>query len=174
MSTDANLISLIQSSRKSSEDGSIVIYNLTNGLDFSNPKKIAETLAKVFFETDGIKWFEVEGDHIAFNPTFKVKILLAEEHSKLLSQTVNDFLKDLKSDEVNKEFAHQIHDISTNEEKQRTVMGFAAIGALLNKPFYLKDDKTEVEDQLFTQMLGYLEIRTPDDKDLIDWENLPI
>ena len=39
---------------------------------------------------------------------------------------------------------------------------------------FLEDDKTEVVDQLFTQMLGYLEIRTPDDKDLIDWENLPI
>jgi len=118
MSVDPNLISLIQSSRKSSEDGSIVVYNLTKGLDFSNPKKIAETLAKVFFETDGTNWFKVEGDHISFNPTFKVKILLSEQHSKLLTQTVNDFLKDLKSNEINKKFAHQIHDISTNEENK--------------------------------------------------------
>ncbi len=174
MSVNDDLASIILQSRKTSEDGSTVVYNLASGLDFSNPKKVAEALATVFFETDGVKWFKVEGDHIEFNPKFKVRILLAKEHLKLLNKTVNDFLEDLKKDELNKRFARQIHDISTSEEKQQTVKGIAVIGSLLNKPFFRKEDKTEIEDQLFTQILSVLEIRTPSDEDLIDWENLPI
>jgi hypothetical protein len=53
-------------------------------------------------------------------------------------------------------------------------LGFSAIGAFLNKPFARKDDKIEVEDFLFIEILGALEIRTPDNSGLINWEKLPI
>jgi hypothetical protein len=174
MNTEDNLGVLIASSRKISDNGSLVIYNLTNGIDFSDPRKVADALATVFFEKDASKWFKTEGDHVEFNPTYKVRILLAEEHNKLLGKTVTDFLEDLKSKELNLKFSKQIKDISTNEEKLRTVVGLAAIGAFFNRPFEKKDDKLEIEDQLFTELLGSMEIRTPDNSDLIDWENLPI
>ncbi|MCL6003127.1 MAG: hypothetical protein M0Z77_09420 [Thermoplasmatales archaeon] len=174
MPIENNLVSAITTSRKSSGDGSLVIYNLTKGLDFSKPKMVAEALAKVFFENDAVNWFKVKGDHIEFEPKYKVRILLAEEHNKLLSETVDDFLADLKKNEINEKFIHQIKDISTNEEKLQSAVGLAAIGSFFNKPFQRKDDKIEIEDQLFTEMLGVLEVRTPDDTDLIDWENLPI
>lgn len=174
MNSDNNLYSAILSTRKASDDGSLVVYNLTKGIDFSNPKKVADALSTVFFENDATKWFKVTGDHIEFLPKYKVRVLLSEEHSKLMTETVNDFLRDLKQKEISKKFSNQIGDISTNEEKMRTAVGLAAIGSFLNKPFQRKDDKIEIEDQIFTEMLGSLEVRTPSDQDLIDWENLPI
>lgn len=174
MTTEGTITSIIRASRKESEDGSTVVYNLTQGVDFSEPKKAAEALAGVFFEMDASRWFVVRGDHIEFKPGFKVKILLADEHSKMLQKTVSDFLLDLKKDELNRKFSRQIRDVSTGEENQRTTSGFAQISMLLNRPFFKKWDKTEIEDQLFTELLGVLEIRTPSDEDLIDWDNLPI
>lgn len=174
MPADDNLSSIIQASRKASEDGSIVVYNLTKGLDFSDPRKVADALASVFFEKDAINWFKVKEDHIEFNPTYKVKILLADEHNKLLSKTVDDFFTDLKKNEITQKFNPQIKNISTNEEKLQTAIGLNAISSFFNKPFQRKDDKTEIEDQVLTEMLEVLEIRTPSDTDLIDWENLPI
>ncbi|MCL5929891.1 MAG: hypothetical protein M1123_01225 [Candidatus Thermoplasmatota archaeon] len=174
MSVDNELEEAIASSRKKSDDGSFVVYNLTKGINFSDPRKVAEALATVFFEKDAINWFKTTGSHIEFNPTYKVKILLAEEHNKLLSETVDDFLSDLKKDEINRKFSNQIKGISSNEEKLQSAVGLAAIGSFFNKPFQKKDDKIEIEDQLFTEMLGVLEIRTPTDVDLMDWDNLPI
>jgi hypothetical protein len=174
MNADGNLYNAILSTRKTSDDGSLVVYNLTKGIDFSNPNKVADALSSVFFEKDAINWFKVTGDHIEFSPKYKVRVLLAEEHSKLLTETVNDFLRDVKKNEISKKFANQIKDISTNEEKMQTAVGLAAIGSFFNKPFQRKDNKVEVEDQLFTEMLGALEVRTPSNADLIDWENLPI
>jgi hypothetical protein len=174
MSIDDELTSTIIASRKKSDDGSLVIYNLTKGIDFSNPKSVANSLAKVFFEKDAVNWFKVDRDNIEFNPTYKVRILLAAEHNDLLGKTVDDFLEDFKKEEINKRFVRQIDDISTNEEKIRTSVGLGALGALLNKPFARRDDKTEVEDLMFTEILEALEIRTPDNSDLINWEKLPI
>ncbi|MEM0133814.1 MAG: hypothetical protein QXU18_01090 [Thermoplasmatales archaeon] len=174
MSMDDSLREAIISSRKKSDDGSLVIYNLTKGIDFSDPRKVADALAHVFFENDAVNWFKSSRSHVEFNPTYKVRILLAEEHNKLLSDTVDDFLSDLKKDEISQKFSNQIREISTNEEKLQSAMGLAAIGSFFNKPFQRKDDKIEIEDQLFTEMLGVLEIRTPTDADLIDWDNLPI
>ncbi len=174
MPAEDDFVAAIEASRKSSEDGSVVIYNLTKDLDFSDPRRVANALASVFFGRDAVNWFKVDGDHIEFVPKYKVKILLAEEHSKLLSETVDDFLADLKKNEINQKFARQIKDVSANEERVQRAIGLSAISSFLNKPFQRKDDKVEIEDQLFTEMLGFLEIRTPNDTDLIDWENLPI
>ena len=43
------LKSKIESSRKVSEDGSLVTYDLTEGVDFSDPRAVAEALSEVFF-----------------------------------------------------------------------------------------------------------------------------
>jgi hypothetical protein len=114
MSMDDELTSSIMASRKMPNDGSLVIYNLTAGLDFSSPKDIAKVLAKVFFEKEAVNWFKVNGDHIWFNPIYKVRILLSAQHNELLGTVVDDFLKDFKEEEISKKFAKQIDDLSTN------------------------------------------------------------
>ncbi len=174
MSQDSSLVSAIVASRRMTDDGSMVVYNLTNNLDFSNSKKVADALAEVFFEKDASKWFKVDGDHIQFNPTYKVRILLAEEHNKLVSKAVGNFLEDLKKKELDRKFVQQIKDISANMENLQAAMASNAIGTFLTKLFDRKVDITEIEDDLFTDILEVLEIRTPSNADLIDWEHLPI
>ena len=174
MSSEDNLNSAISNSRRVSQDGSLVTYNLTKGVDFSNPRKVADALAVVFFEKDAVNWFKAEGDHIEFDPKYKVRILLAEEHNKLLERTVDDFLEDLKKKELNKKFIEQISDLTANMVKLQTAMTAHAISAFFGKGFNRKIDKIEVEDDLFTDILEVLEIRTPSNADLMDWENLPI
>ncbi len=168
------LVSTISASRRLSQDGTRVIYNLTEGLDFSEPKKVAEALASVIFEKDAVNWFETDGEHINFKPSYKVRVLLAKEHNERIEKTVKDFLEDFKTMELDKKFSSQIKEISSNEERSKRAFGLGMISAILNKPFYIKDDRIEVEDLLLTEILSSLEIRTPDDRDLIDWKNLPI
>ncbi len=168
------LIESISTRRKDSADGSEVVYNLTEGIDFSKPVEVAKALAETLFRNDVDNWFKSEGGRIIFNPKYKVKILLTEEHNKLMSRIVQEFLSDIKKYDISDKFAKEVRDIATNEVKLQKAMGIAALGSFFNKHFEKKDYKVEIEDQLFTQMLGYLEIKTPSGSDLIDWDRLPI
>ena len=174
MASENSLTPIIEASRKMSADGSLAIYNLTKGVDFSKPRKVADALAAVFYEKDAINWFKVDGDHVEFNPTYKVRILLAEDHNKLLGETVDELLGDLKKKELNKEFVQQIKDQSVSLGKMQAAMATNAFSAFLAKKFNRRVDKVEVEDDLFTDILEALEIRTPSNEDLIDWEHLPL
>ncbi|EQD61541.1 hypothetical protein B1B_07608, partial [mine drainage metagenome] len=108
MDNDSTLEAMIKASRKISDRGDIVIYNLASGVDFSDPDRVARTLADVFFDEDASKWFQLDGDHVTFNPEYKVRILMTEEHGKLMEKAVDDFLLDLKDDELDKVY-RQIH-----------------------------------------------------------------
>ena len=66
MTNEDNLRSVIENCRRVSDDGSLVIYDLTSGVDFSNPKLVARTLSEVFFEKDAKSWFKVNDDKIDF------------------------------------------------------------------------------------------------------------
>jgi hypothetical protein len=48
MAKDDSMASAIESCRKVSDDGKLVTYDLTNNIDFSKPKKVAEALTEVF------------------------------------------------------------------------------------------------------------------------------
>ena len=50
MPEEKNLKSAIENSRKISDDGSLVTYDLTKGVDFSDPKSVARIISDVFFE----------------------------------------------------------------------------------------------------------------------------
>ena len=62
MSEEINLKSAIENSRKISDDGSLVTYDLTKGVDFSDPKSVARIISDVFFEKDALKWFKVKDE----------------------------------------------------------------------------------------------------------------
>ncbi len=174
MNSDDQLTRAIVSRRKVSDDGSLVTYDLTNGIDFSHPKKTAQALADVFFESDAKNWFKVTGDHIDFVPTYKVRVVLAEEHSKLLEETVDDFLKDLQRNELTKDFRPEIKDDANNAARLGTII---AVGALTSALFRHTEDKVyanSIRDDLFVDLLEKLEIRSLNNKDLMDWKNLPL
>ena len=60
MSKGDELMSVIESHRVISNDGSLVTYYLTTGVDFANPKITAEALAAVFFRKEAANWFKLE------------------------------------------------------------------------------------------------------------------
>ncbi|MGC8515805.1 MAG: hypothetical protein ACP5OC_06710 [Thermoplasmata archaeon] len=164
----------IKQSRKVSDRGDLVIYNLTSGIDFSNPDKVARTLADVFFQEDAANWFKLDGDHLSFNPEYKVRILLSDEHGKTLGKAVDDFLLDLKKDELDHVFSNYIKDVSKNAQKLQAAMARHSFGSILNGRFNRKMEDIEVKDDLFTDLLEAIEIKSPSNQDLIDWKKLPI
>jgi hypothetical protein len=174
MTDNDELAKKIKDTRKVSDRGDLVIYNLTSGIDFSNPDRVARSLADVFFREDAVNWFKQDGDHISFNPEYKVRILLSEEHGKTLEKAVDDFLLDLKKDELDQVFSRYIGDVSEKDQKLQAAMARHSFGSALNKRFNRKVEQIEVEDDLFTDLLEAIEIRSPTNQDLIDWKNLPI
>lgn len=174
MSTEEDLKSVIEASRKISENGSLVIYDLTEGVDFSDPMKAAEALATVFFEKEGSNWFKVSGDHIDFDPAYKVRIVLAEDHNKKLEETVDDFLLDLQKKEIYPNFSKQINDEAVKESKFKSAMVLSALSSLIFKHFDRNVYRDYIRDDLFMDILEKLEIRSLDNKDLMDWKHLPL
>lgn len=174
MSGNDDLTEAIRASRSESDRNSTVIYDLTNGIDFSNPKKTAEALATVFFEEDGMKWFKVSGDHIDFQPEYKVRIILAKEHHKLMEETVDDFLQDLEKEEISSSFSPEIRDNAVRASRLGTVIAIGAIRSAVFRHSEEKIYKEYIRDDLFIDLLQKLEIRTPDNEDLMDWTNLPL
>lgn len=174
MSTDFDLEPVIEKSRKISQDGLLVTYDLTTGVDFSNPKKVAEALAKVFFQKDAANWFKVSGDTIDFDPDYKVRIVLAEDHNKRLEETVDDFLEDLQKEDISRNYARQIRDNADRASKLQTVIAVGAFKSLLFRHTEDRVYKDAIRDDLFIDLLEKLEIRSLNDKDLMDWKNLPL
>ena len=65
---------------------------------------MARIISDVFFEKDALKWFKVKDEKIDFEPTYKVRIVMAEEHNKMLESVVDDFLKDLQKDDISRNY----------------------------------------------------------------------
>lgn len=110
--TDKNLRAQIENSRSKLIDNSLVTYDLTTGVDFSHPRKTAHSLAEVFFEEDAKYWFTIEGDKLKFKPGYKAEIVLTKEHDRKVKATLNDFLNDLKDDEIMNVFTKQVKESS--------------------------------------------------------------
>ena len=174
MTNEDNLRSVIGNCRRVSDDGSLVIYDLTSGVDFSNPKLVAKALSEVFFEKDAKSWFKVNDDNIDFAPTYKVRVVLAEEHNKKLEATVDDLLKDLQKDDLSGTYSKQIKDDSIEASHLQSAMAAGAIRSAIFRHSEEKVYSDSIRDDLFIDLLEKLEIRSLNDKDLMDWKKLPL
>lgn len=94
--------------RQMSPDNTLVTYDLTQNVDFSHPRKTAEAFAKVFFETDAIKWFTIEDNDVDFIPNYKALILIDEKDNKNVDKTMKDFIKDLEFDEISDKYLKKV------------------------------------------------------------------
>jgi hypothetical protein len=168
------LKSKIESSRKVSQDRSLVTYDLTEGVDFSDPRAVAEALSEVFFENDALKWFKINDDQVDFEPTYKVRVILAEEHHKLIENTVDDFLKDLQKEDVSRDFSKQINDDANSASRLQSVMAVSAIKSTFFHHSIEKVYADSIKDDLFVDLLEKLEIRSLNNEDLMDWKKLPL
>ncbi len=174
MANEDKLRSAIEGSRKVSEDGSQVTYDLTSGIDFSDPKIVAKALSEVFFEKDAKNWFKMDGDRVDFDPTYKVRVVLAEDNNKKLEAVVDDLLVDLQKDGISEAYSKQIREGSVEASHLQSAM---AVGAIRSAIFRRSEEKIyadSIRDDLFIDLLEKLEIRSLNDKDLIDWKKLPL
>ncbi len=174
MAKEDELKSAIENSRKVSDDGTLVTYDLTEGVDFTDPKNVAKILSEVFFEKDAVNWFKVDGNKVDFDPSYKVRIVLKEENNRALENTVDDFLKDLQKDDISRAYSRQIKDGADYASRLPSAMATGAIRSLL---FRHSDEKVyadSIKDDLFVDLLEKLEIRSLNDKDLMDWKKLPL
>ena len=174
MANDDKLKSDIEKCRKVSGDGSMVTYDLTSGVDFSNPKLVAKELAEVFFEKDAKNWFKVDDDKIDFEPTYKVRVVMAEENNRKLEATVDDLLEDIKKDDVSGTYSKQIKDDSVVDSHLQSTIAASAIRSPIFRRSEEKVYAGSISDDLFTDILEKLEIRPLNDKDLMDWKKLPL
>ena len=174
MSAEDKLKTIIEKSRKASQDGSLVNYDLTTGVDFSNPKAVAKVLSQVFFEKDALNWFKVNDDKIDFVPTYKVRVVMKEEHNKKLESTVDDFLADLKKEDISRDFSRQIKDDATNAIRLQSAITTSALKSTLFHHSLDKVYSDEIKDDLFVDLLEKLEIRSLNNEDLMDWKKLPL
>ena len=173
MADGNNIEATIENLRKVSERGDLVTYDLTDKIDFSKPKEFAKALADVFFRKDAINWFKVTDDKIEFNPAYKVRIILAEEHNKLLEKAVQDFLIDLRKEDLKKPFSSDIKDESEQSRKLASAMATSALRSVQDSLYKHSMDKMYenfFKDDLVTDMLECLEIRSLNNEDLIDWK----
>lgn len=173
MTDQNNIVTTIENSRKILEHGDLVTYDLTDKIDFSKPKEVAQALADVFFRKDAINWFKVTDDKIEFNPTYKVRIVLAEEHNKLLEKAVQDFLVDLRKKDLGEAFSSEIKDESEQSRKLGAAMATSALRSAQDTLYKHSMDKMYenfFKDDLVTDILECLEIRSLNNEDLINWK----
>ena len=173
MADQNNIETAIENLRKVSEHGDLVTYDLTDRIDLSKPKEFAKALADVFFRKDAINWFKVTDDRIEFNPTYKVRIILAEEHNKLLEKAVQDFLIDLRKQDLGKTFSSDVKEESQESRKLAAAMATSALRSARNSLFKHSMEKMYenfFDDDLVTDILECLEIRSLNNEDLINWK----
>ncbi len=174
MAKEDELKSAIENSRKVSDDGTLVTYDLTEGIDFTDPKNVAKLLSEVFFEKDAVNWFKVDDNKVDFEPSYKVRVVLKEEHNRALENTVDDFLKDLQNDDISRVYSRQIKDGADYASRLPSAMATGAIRSVLFRHSEEKVYADSIRDDLFVDLLEKLEIRSLNDKDLMDWKKLPL
>lgn len=121
----------IKNARSMSTDGKKVVYDLTIGVDFSNPRLLGEVLAEVFFKQDASSWFHQEGKTLKFEPEYRAEILVSDAKNREIVKTVRDFSLDLKNDEIRREFADEIDESATYKAGIGTFMFAGILGTLI-------------------------------------------
>lgn len=152
-----NLEEQILAARKMSTDNSMVTYDLTHNVDFSHPRKTAEAFAKVFFETDAVKWFSIADGDVDFKPAYKAVILVDEEDNKDVEKTMKDFIKDIEYDEISEKYIRKIEKSGALKSLIPTGLGYAFSRFMLVNLFQVQNID---DDDLIIEILDDIKKNT--------------
>lgn len=150
----------IKNTRSMSPDGSKVTYDLTMGVDFSNPRMTAEVLGEVFFKNDVSTWFHRENDQLNFDPKYRGEILVTDQNEKKVSETVKDFFKDLEKDDLRSAYSEEIRSAGTYHAGLTTFMFAGLLGSLLIQSNVRHHQEKEYMMNLMNQITGNIDIRS--------------
>lgn len=139
-------------------NGAVVVYDLTSGIDFSNPRKTGEALARVIFEQDVSRWVKVEGNKITINPSTKLDIRIMDDHNKAIDKTMNDFKKDMEKDELRGHYSQQI-EAAANYQAGIASYLFLGIGtSLLLEHMERSSEKSAFVDDLMYKLMANISV----------------
>lgn len=150
----------IENSRKMNSDNTLVTYDLSTGVDFSNPRRTAELLSEVFFELDVSKWFTSKRNGLEFNPKYKAQIVLQSSHDKQAKELLKDFYADLRKDELRKAYANEIEASATYQPGIGTYMIAGILGSLLIQHSMRSSEKKEYVTGLLNEIMKNVEVKT--------------
>lgn len=89
---DPGFVSKILGRRNFANGGSEVIYDLSEGIDFSGYRDVADALSEVVVRMEGPSWYtrEVDGTH-EFHPVHKVVVMVPGERRRSVARMVIRF-----------------------------------------------------------------------------------
>jgi hypothetical protein len=150
----------IANSRSVYPDRSLVVYDLTTGVDFTKPRVTAEALAEVFFNMDVSKWFKEENGSLTFNAKDSVEIRIADEHNKRIEKTINDFKKDLDKDELRRAYSSEIEAAANYHAGLGMIMFGGLMTAMIAQSMVRKGQSNQYVRDLMDKILGNVKVST--------------
>lgn len=157
---DDNLKQQILSTRRMAADGTTVVYDLTSNVEFTHPRKTAEALAEVFFETDAAHWFIIVDDQVLFKPRYRARIIVSDENNRKVHATLKDFFNDMKKDELKNKFADQIENAATYQTGLGAIFFAGFLGAALIQSSERQGQKDAYVEKLLKDITMNTEIQT--------------
>ncbi len=150
----------IRNARAMSPDGSRVVYDLTTGVDFSNPRLTADILAEVFFKQDVSVWFERNGQSLNFKPEYRAEILVSDNHNREVEKTMKDFFADLRNDEIRRDYADIIENSATYHAGLGTVFFAGLLTALILQAGVRHSEKKSFVSGLLNDIIKNTDVRS--------------
>lgn len=146
----------VRAARKLSLDGTRAIYDLTSGIDFSKPKRMAEAIAQVVWEQDAKAWWRWQGSMPIFAPTHKVEIRLPRGGHRQVAKAAEEFREDLKKEEFAPYVGSYVDRVRDDSADWPAIFFLGPITAYLLSRWDNRERRRAELDRLFADMAGYI------------------
>lgn len=97
MGEDSEIRDVLLQKRTVSKASGTVTYDLTSGVDFSEPSVIGSNLSDIVMEKEVSKWVSINSEGMILEPTYSVKIIVAENENDEIEQAVGSFFNNIGS-----------------------------------------------------------------------------
>lgn len=158
MNAEAGIQDSIRGSRKMSEDGKKVVYNLSKNIDFSDIKSIAKVLSTIFFQEDVSKWYVEEKGDMVFKPRYSAEIILPKDQARKAEKTMVQFLKDLRDGDIAQNFKKYIEKYQDYKAGITSTIMLGFLGALAWEKMANKGVKKDYLADIVDEIIGNIKI----------------
>lgn len=128
MATDLEVRDILLRNRNISDKDGTVTYDLSAGVDFSDPSVIGSTLSDIVMENDVSKWISVDNEGMILKPTYTVKVVVAENENDEIEEAVESFFDNIGT---SKGLLSVARGANLEDEKRPPTIPLLLIGAFL-------------------------------------------